>query len=173
MSARSFLAVMGVLAIVGLLGFGLLSKGNGAVEIGSTAPEETLTVLGSEEPATLSDLRGEWVLLNIWASWCGPCKDESPALQRFSERNRDNLTVVGVDTRDLSTDAVDFVDRYGLTYPQWHDGDGSYADELGARGFPETFLVDPDGTLVAHYPGPFRDESDITAFAAPALKGAG
>lgn len=169
MSARAFAAVIGVLAVVGLLAYGLVSKGNGGVDIGSQAPSEELTVLGSDKPAQLTDLRGKWVLLNVWASWCGPCKEESPALQRFFDRNGKKVTVVGVDTQDNSDDALDFVREYKLRYPQWHDADASYADDLGTTGFPESFLISPSGKLVAHYPGPFADEKGIIAFAQPAL----
>ena len=169
MSARGFAAVMAVLAIVGLLGFGLLKKGDGGVGIGSAAPADTVEVLGTDDQASLADYRGKWVLLNVWASWCGPCKQESPALQAFAEANRSKLTVIGVDTQDASEDGLGFVDEYDLGYPQWHDGDGDYADDLGTAGVPESFLVDPSGKLVAHYPGPFRDEAGITAFAKPAL----
>jgi thiol-disulfide isomerase/thioredoxin len=160
---------MGVLTVVGLLGYGLISKGDGGVGIGSPAPVEQLTALGTQRPAELTDYRGRWVLLNVWASWCGPCKQESPALQRFSAKNRGKLTVVGVDTLDASEDGLGFVREFGLRYPQWHDGDGSYADSLGATGYPESFLVNPSGILVAHFPGPFRDAASITAFAQPAL----
>lgn len=169
MGTRSFAAVMASLAIVGVLAYGLIKKGDGGVGIGSAAPVETLTALGSDKPVSLSDYRGKWVLLNVWASWCGPCRKESPALQSFAASNRSKLTVVGVDTRDLTDDALDFVDEFGLTYAMWHDGDGSYAQDLGATGYPESFLVDPSGKLVAHYPGPFRDEAGIVAFAQPAL----
>lgn len=160
---------MAVIAAVGLLGYGLVKKGDGGVGIGSPAPTKTLTALGTERPVDLTDLRGRWVLLNVWASWCGPCREESPALQRFSTANGRKVTVVGVDTRDLTEDGLGFVHDYGLTYAQWHDGDGSYALDLGATGYPESFLVNPKGTLVAHYPGPFRNQASITAFARPAL----
>ncbi len=164
---------MASLAIIGLLGYGLIKKGDGGVGIGSAAPNATLSKLGIDEPVSLDDYRGRWVLLNVWASWCGPCRTESPALQSFAQENRSKLAVIGVDTRDLSEDALNFVDEYGLTYAQWHDGDGSYAQDLGATGYPESFLVDPAGKLVAHYPGPFQDEAGIAGFAKPALGTAG
>ncbi len=160
---------MAVLAVVGLLAYGLISKGNSGLEIGAAVPSERLTVLGTEKPAQLADLRGKWVLLNVWASWCGPCKEESPALQQFSDANAGKVTVVGVDTQDNSQDALGFVRDYGIRYPQWHDADASYADDLGTTGFPESFLVSPSGKLVAHYPGPFGDEKAVNVFAAPAL----
>lgn len=169
MGTRSFIAVMASMAVIALLAFGLIQKGDGGVGIGSPAPVNELNVLGSDEQASLDDYRGKWVLLNVWASWCGPCRKESPALQNFASANKSKLTVVGVDSLDLSDDGLDFTKEYGLTYPMWHDGDGDYADDLGARGYPESYLVDPKGILVAHYPGPFRDEAGIQDFAKPAL----
>jgi len=169
MSARTFAVFLAVLAVVGLLGFGLISKGNGRAGVGEAVPTAELPALSGAGAGSLADYRGEWVLVNVWASWCGPCRNESPALQDFYERHRSELTVLGIDTRDLSEDGRDFVAEFDLGYPQLRDGDGDYAEELGTTGVPESFLVEPDGDLAAHFPGPFRDEEAITAFAAPAL----
>jgi thiol-disulfide isomerase/thioredoxin len=170
MSARSFAAFTAVLAVVGLLGFGLISKGNGRAGVGEAVPSAQLPVLSGAGAGSLADYRGEWVLVNVWASWCGPCRSESPALQGFYERHRSELTVLGIDTRDLTEDGRGFVAEYELSYPQLRDADGDYAEELGTTGVPESFLVEPGGELAAHYPGPFRDEEAIEAFAAPALE---
>ena len=169
MSARTFAVFLAVLAVVGLLGFGLISKGNGRAGVGESLPTAELPALSGAGAGSLADYRGEWVLVNVWASWCGPCRNESPALQDFYERHRSELTVLGIDTRDLSEDGRDFVAEFDLGYPQLRDADGDYAEELGTTGVPESFLVEPDGDLAAHFPGPFRDEEAITAFAAPAL----
>jgi cytochrome c biogenesis protein CcmG, thiol:disulfide interchange protein DsbE len=171
MGARTFIAFIGVLAVIGLLGFGLISKDSGGTEIGERVPVMELPALSGAEGGSLADYRGRWVLVNVWASWCGPCRNESPALQSFSRRNRAKLTVLGIDTRDLTEDGRDFIADYEITYPQLRDADGAYARELGTTGVPESFLVDPAGKLVAHYPGPFRDEEAIAGFAAPATEG--
>ena len=83
------------------------------------------------------------MLVNVWASWCTPCRDESPALERFHRAHRDQrFTVLGVDSNDLSGDALGFVRKYGITYPQLHDGSGDFSeDELGTTGVPESLLV--------------------------------
>jgi cytochrome c biogenesis protein CcmG/thiol:disulfide interchange protein DsbE len=172
MSARSFAVTIAALAVLGLLAFGLIKKSSGGVEIGEATPVTTLPELNGSGTGSLADYRGEWVLVNVWASWCGPCREESPALERISRRHRSRLTVLGIDTRDLSDDGRDFLAEFGISYPQLRDGDGDYARELGTTGVPESFLVGPDGTLVDHFPGPFADDEAIEGFAAPAIGGA-
>ncbi len=156
MSARAFAIVMGALALVALLGFGLVTKGEGGVTVGEPpATDAELPFLDPAAPggASLSDYRGGWVLANVWASWCAPCRDESPALQAFAERNEGDVQVIGIDTQDNTGDALEFVDEFGLTYAQLHDGSGDFADELGATGVPESVLIDPEGNVAYHVPG--------------------
>jgi thiol-disulfide isomerase/thioredoxin len=170
-SARSFIVFLAVLAVLGLLGFGLIKKSSSGTAIGDPVPVDSLSRLDAQGSGSLGDYRGRWVLVNVWASWCGPCREESPALQRFYARHRSKLAVLGVDTRDLTGDGRDFVAEHGLRYPQLRDGDGDYAHELGTTGVPESFLVGPSGKLVAHLPGPFPNDEAIAAFAAPAIGG--
>jgi thiol-disulfide isomerase/thioredoxin len=170
MSARTFVVFGAVLAVVGLLGFGLVSKSSDGTTVGEPVPVVELPELTGGGSGSLADYRGRWVLINVWASWCGPCREESPALESFYHRNRATVTVLGIDTRDLTDDGRDFVAELEISYPQLRDGDGDYAEELGTTGVPESFLVDPAGKLVAHYPGPFRDEEAIAGFATPALE---
>jgi cytochrome c biogenesis protein CcmG, thiol:disulfide interchange protein DsbE len=169
MGTRSFVAFLAVLAVLGLLAFGLINKSSGGIGIGDPAPADSLPRLEGQGSGSLAAHRGDWVLLNVWASWCGPCTDEAPALQRFFARHHSEVTVLGIDTRDLSGDGRAFVAEHGLRYPQLRDGDGDYAHELGTTGVPESFLINPAGKLAAHLPGPFRDEDQIAGFAAPAL----
>ena len=171
MSARSLAVFLGVLAVVGLLGFGLLSKGGASIEVGEAAPDAPLPHLAGEGTGSLSDYRGRWVLVNFWASWCLPCRDESPALESFYRRHRaQHFTVLGIDTRDLSGDGRAFVARYGITYPQLRDGDGDRADDFGNTGVPENFLVNPRGRLALIRRGPV-DRSYLDQFVAPLLGG--
>jgi cytochrome c biogenesis protein CcmG, thiol:disulfide interchange protein DsbE len=149
-SARSFIAVLGVLAVLGLLVVGLASKGSSGVEVGDPAPVGSLPRLEG----------GRWVLVNIWASWCIPCRAEAPDLERFQrEHGGPGFTVLGIDSRDLSGDGGDFVDEFGLTYPQLRDGDGDAAHDYGTTGVPENYLVDPRGVVRLHVPGPVSKEN--------------
>lgn len=122
-------------------------------------PESTLSTLDGEGSGSLADYRGKWVLINVWASWCGPCRDEAPELQAFYEAHRgDNFELLGIDTEETFDAGQGFVDEFDLTYPMLHDGDGAYRDELRTKGVPENFLVDPDGKLALLQAGPVSEE---------------
>ena len=153
MGAKPFLAVIAVLAVVGLLAFGLSKKGASGAEVGSAAPAATLPRLDGAGEGSLAEQRGKWVLVNFWASWCGPCRQESPALQEFQDRQGGpRFTVLGIDTRDLTGDGRTFVRQLGLSYPQLRDGDGDEASAYGTTGVPESFLVDPAWPAAAPAP---------------------
>ena len=156
MSVKSFVIVMAVLALVGLLGYGLLSKGGSSIAIGDPAPDRDLARLDGSGTGDIADYRGKWVLVNFWASWCAPCRSEAPALESFQRQHSgQGFTVLGINLDDTTDDAVDFVNRYGLTYPQLRDGDGGdRRDAYGMTGFPESFLVDPGGKLALIRRGP-------------------
>ena len=159
MSARALLAFVAVLALVGLLGYGLLSKGSTGVALGEAAPAGPLPRLEGKGSGSLADYRGRWVLVNFWASWCVPCRQEAPALESFErEHGGPGFTVLGIDTRDLSGDGQRFARQYGLTYPQLRDGDGQRAHDFGTTGVPENFLVDPRGKLRLLNRGPVTAE---------------
>jgi cytochrome c biogenesis protein CcmG/thiol:disulfide interchange protein DsbE len=158
-SVRSSIAVLAVLAVVGLLTFGLLSKGSSGVALGEVAPASPLPRLQGGGTGSLTDYRGRWVLVNFWASWCVPCRQEAPALEEFQRHHGDAaFTVLGIDSRDLSGDGRDFVDSYGLSYPQLRDGDGSLAHDFGTTGVPENFLIDPAGKVRLLLRGPVSAE---------------
>ncbi len=102
----------------------------------------------------LAELRGRPVLLNFWASWCVPCKDEAPLLERAWQTYRDKgLLVIGVNIQDLEADARRFVADNGITYPNVRDRDGKANRAYGITGIPETFFVSPDGRIIRKFPG--------------------
>lgn len=155
MSVRSSIAVLAVLALIGLLAYGLVSKGSTGVALGDRAPDGPLPRLEGGGKGSLAEYRGRWVLVNFWASWCGPCKQEAPTLEKFQRRHGGaDFTVLGIDSRDLTGDGRGFVRRYGLSYPQLRDGDGATAHDYGTTGVPENFLIDPRGKvrLLVHGP---------------------
>jgi cytochrome c biogenesis protein CcmG/thiol:disulfide interchange protein DsbE len=170
-SARALLAFLAVVAVVGLLAFGLLSKGSTGVDLGEEEPAGALPNLEGKGSGSLADYRGHWVLVNFWASWCGPCREEAPVLESFQRRHGGGrFTVLGIDTRDLSGDGRRFVRQYGLTYPQLRDGNGQRAHDFGTTGVPENFLIDPRGKLRLLRRGPVTEEY-LRQYVAPLLPG--
>jgi cytochrome c biogenesis protein CcmG/thiol:disulfide interchange protein DsbE len=125
------------------------------------APEFTLERLDGEGDLSLASLRGKPVVLNFWASWCGPCKDEAPLLQEASERWGDRVAFVGIDVKDFRGDARDFLERFGVTYPNVYDGKGSTIGRYGVTGYPETYFVDAEGRVRWRIAGPVEDAEDV------------
>jgi len=157
-SARSFLAFLAVLAVIGLLGFGLLSKGNTTIAVGEPVPDRVLPALPGPGKGSLADHHGKWVLVNLWASWCIPCREEAPALERFYRRQQENgVSVVGIDVQDNRDDALAFLDSHLTTYPQLRSIGDERSDAFGSTGVPENFLVDPRGRLALIWRGPVDD----------------
>ena len=125
------------------------------------APDFTLERLDRAGRLELSSLRGKAVVLNVWASWCGPCKEEAPYLEEVWQRNRGrDLVVIGLDAKDFRADARRFARRYELSFPLVYDGPGNAIDGYGVTGFPETFVIDRDGKVVAGFAGAVNGEDE-------------
>lgn len=154
MSARALLAFLAVCAVIGLLGFGLLSKGTAKIAVGDPVPDRALPVLGGSGQGRIADYRGRWVLVNLWASWCGPCRQEAPVLDRFARRYRGRgVSVLGIDVQDNSADALAFVHDNHVHYPQLRSVGDERSEAFGSTGVPENFLVDPRGRLALIWRG--------------------
>jgi len=125
-----------------------------AADTGRAAPDFTLANVTGEGATTLSAHRGSWVLLNFWASWCGPCRGEAPDLQSFSERTAGRAVVLGVNQQEPAHTARAFAEDFGLSYPLVLDrrGEVSNAYRVGG-GLPVSMLIDPTGVIRAIYPG--------------------
>jgi cytochrome c biogenesis protein CcmG/thiol:disulfide interchange protein DsbE len=116
---------------------------------GFSAPDFTLDTLDGSQ-LTLASLRGHPVLLNIWASWCLPCRIEMPAIQRVYERHRDDgLVVVGlnVTSQDSQAAAQAFAHQFGITFPIALDRDGLASDRYELMGLPSTYFIDREGII--------------------------
>ena len=118
-------------------------------QVGFTAPDFTLESL-TGDPITLSDLRGKVVVLNLWASWCPPCRAEMPALNAVYQKFRDQgLVVLGVNTtfQDDETNARAAIRDWGLTFPIVFDRDGATSRQYRVQAMPTTFFIGRDGVI--------------------------
>lgn len=114
---------------------------------GYPAPDFALIRLDTGEETTLSALRGKPIILNFWATWCGPCRAEMPALQATYERYGENLLVVGVDQGEERAVVEKFLNELGITFPVLMDGDMTVGREYRILGLPTTFFIDSQGII--------------------------
>jgi cytochrome c biogenesis protein CcmG/thiol:disulfide interchange protein DsbE len=130
---------------------------------GFLAPDFTLETVGGDS-ITLSDLRGKVVMVNLWASWCPPCRAEMPAIESIYQANKDKgLEVLAVNTtfQDGEQAAADFARSFGLTFPILLDRDGSVSKSYQLQALPTTFFIDRKGVIRSVVPGGPMKESLI------------
>ena len=151
------LAVLTLALLAGVWFF----QAQSATRAGFPAPDFTLRDLAGTTHR-LSDLRGRVVFLNVWATWCPPCREEMPAMQRLYERLRSQDFVMLAVSEDEGGPAVvaKFVQEMGLTFPVLLDPEGIVPRLYGLTGFPETFVIDRNGMVVRHVIGPEDWDSD-------------
>jgi cytochrome c biogenesis protein CcmG/thiol:disulfide interchange protein DsbE len=124
--------------------------------VGKPAPSFTLAMLNGQPGSKLSltDFKGKPVVLNIWASWCDPCKRETPLLQsEWQQAQSHGIAFIGMDFQDKQSDGLSFLQQHGVTYPNVVDSDGSTAISYGVTGVPETVFIDRHGTIVSKVRG--------------------
>ncbi len=120
--------------------------------VGHPAPDFVLTTLDGAE-FRLSDHRGTPVVLNFWATWCGPCQRELPELQAAAERWNGNVLIVGVDQAEEAEVVQRYVDELGLTFPIPMDEETDVAQRYNVRGLPTTFFIDGEGIIRSVWAG--------------------
>ncbi|HEX6458547.1 MAG TPA: TlpA disulfide reductase family protein [Thermoleophilaceae bacterium] len=154
LSPIPLIVLIAALALVALLGYGLAS--NKTTEppestlVNKVAPTPSLPTLDGPGKSSLAAYRGKVVVLNYWASWCDPCRQEAPLLERWQQRIKSQGgTVLGVDVLDVASDARAFVNKYKLTYPILRDGSGASQTAYGILAYPESFVIGRDGRIAA------------------------
>lgn len=122
------------------------------IEPGEPAPDFELETLNGEK-LKLSELQGKKVILNFWATWCGPCREEMPEMQEFYEEHGDEVEILAVnltDSEKQKSDVDEYIDEYGFTYPILLDKDGAISDEYkGSIAVPTTYFIGTDGVIQA------------------------
>jgi cytochrome c biogenesis protein CcmG/thiol:disulfide interchange protein DsbE len=158
--------IVALAAVAGLLGLLVwrLTHQKHAPKAGGPAPHFTAKRLDGGT-FDLRSVRGKPVVINFWASWCGPCKSEAAALERQWQRYKGRVVFLGIDYNDVSGDARRFLQRHGVTYPTLLDGSGMIGDRYGLSGVPETYFVDRNGQIVGeHILGPITTPRWAAAF---------
>ncbi|MEE9248204.1 MAG: redoxin domain-containing protein [Dehalococcoidia bacterium] len=148
----------------------LVTSQSGATRPGKQAPDFTLEAF-SGEPISLSDYRGSPVIVNFWASWCGPCRLEAPVLERVWRRfKEDGAVFLGINIQDTREHALDYIREFDITYPNGPDDTGFTAIEYGVGGIPVTFFIDKDGMVARRYVGAMK-ETRLVAWTEELLAG--
>jgi cytochrome c biogenesis protein CcmG, thiol:disulfide interchange protein DsbE len=150
-------------ALIGLLFLGLGKNPNEIRSplIGKAAPTFALREVGNDRTVDVSQFRGKPLVINFWATWCGPCWEEHPVLVATA-RSHPDVQFLGVVFQDTEEKILSFLDQRGSSYPTVVDDKGKTAIAYGIGGVPETFFLDARGNIVAKYSGPMS-EADLQA----------
>jgi len=126
---------------------------------GKPAPDFVLRSLDTGERVSLADLKGRPVVINFWASWCGPCQYEHPVLEWGQREFGSTAVFLGVVFEDTEDNARQFLRRQGYSFPQLVDPRSRMAVSYGVAGVPETYFITPDGTILTKHVGPIDPET--------------
>ena len=134
----------------------------GVAALPSGLPDVVLPCLGGGREVRLAGLRGKPMMINVWAQWCEPCREEAPYLAAVAKADNSDLMIVGIDHADPRPDlAIEFAQLSTWTYPQLADPDVVLRAELQITGPPQTFFIRPDGTIAYRHAGPFSSANEI------------
>ena len=177
------IALLPLIGILVLFGSRLAARDQGSGGPGVNAVGQLAELRQRDVPAiplrsfdgrnvNLADLRGQGVVVNFWGSWCIPCREEAPALERAWQAARgSDVQFVGVNVWEAESDALGFIRDQRITYLNLLDPAGKLAVDLGLTGIPETYFIDPEGQIVQRWIGPITEERLLALIAqvAPAV----
>lgn len=151
------------LAFLGFLALGLNRAQEGPVRVGAQAPSFTLTTFDGQSYNTEA-YAGQVIVVNFWASWCKPCEQEAAELEQAYQMYKDQGVIfLGVDYTDTEPEALAYLERFGITYPNGPDLRTAISQAYRTRGVPETYIIGPDGQIVAVMIGPYESVEAIIA----------
>ena len=154
-------ATLFLVLALGLMISGCSSPSGSGIQVGNQAPDFTLSDLDGNN-VSLSDFRGQGVLLNFWASWCGPCRAEMPYLQQIHEEwSYLGVVLLTVNLEESSATARDFAISNKLSFPVLLDTQAEVAREYGVSGIPTTLFIDKDGIIKERKVGSFPNKAAI------------
>jgi cytochrome c biogenesis protein CcmG/thiol:disulfide interchange protein DsbE len=162
------IAFIATLGFLGLMGWSLFNQQpltglSGITMVNRPAPDFTLTTFDGAE-ISLSALRGKPVVINFWASWCPPCREEAPLLERTWRAFKDQGVVfLGVNIQDREQDARKYIQEFDITYPNGPDPTGEISIDYGVSGIPVTFFISRDGQIVRRWVGAINERVLISA----------
>ena len=153
-----WVVVLGVLIVLGLA---LTRSRQGPVGVGEKAPSFVLTTFDGDK-IDFESLHGKVVVINFWASWCGPCEQEAAELEQAYQSFKDqDVVFLGVDYVDTETEALAYLSKFNITYPNGPDLRTEISQTFRMTGVPETYIVGKDGTLVDVKIGPYTSLTEI------------
>lgn len=170
-STGALAAWVGVFALLALLALGLLRNQEGPITVGEEVPEFRLTTFEGDQ-ISFDDLKGKVVVLNFWASWCKPCEQEAAELESAWRiyQPRGDVVFLGVDYIDTETEALAYLEKFDVTYPNGPDLRTKISQAFRIRGVPETYIINRDGKLAAFKISPFLSLAEIQSMIDPLLE---
>ena len=159
--AIAALSVVGFIVYIMASGFGTDPHSVPFMLAGKPAPAFTIKRLDQEGQVSLADFKGQPVVLNFWATWCGPCKMEQPVLDWAAERYKGKAVFIGIVFEDTEQSTRAFLKQTGAVYPQVYDPKSTVAVDYGVSGVPETYFINRQGIIVKKYINPFGSPEEF------------